>query len=109
MPNINLSLDTSNHSDTENNQGDNELESQSSLSYSSEDELLDMKEDENAKSRFQKRRKNFIPLRDRLRNLRHRRTMNMTEQSDYKSVLDSLKVVNGGQEIGANSTIRLVE
>jgi hypothetical protein len=50
MPNINLSLDTSNHSDTENNQGDNELESQSSGSYSSEDELLDMEEDENAKS-----------------------------------------------------------
>lgn len=34
-----------------------------------------------------------MPLRDRLRSLRHRRTLNITEQSDYKNVLDCLRVV----------------
>ena len=33
------------------------------------------------------------PLRDRIRNLRHRRSLNIESQSDFKQVLDSLNVV----------------
>ncbi len=36
-----------------------------------------------------------ISLRDRLRNLRHRKSMNLTETSDFINVLDSLNVPHG--------------
>ena len=37
-------------------------------------------------------KKQVIPLRDRIRNLRHRRTLNLIEENDYLNVLDSLNV-----------------
>ena len=37
-------------------------------------------------------KKQTIPLRDRIRNLRHRRTLNLIEENDYLNVLDSLNV-----------------
>lgn len=40
--------------------------------------------------------KKLIPLRDRLRNLRHRQSLNLTQETDYINVLDSLNVSNSG-------------
>jgi hypothetical protein len=56
---------------------------------------LKRKYESNNKSSVKKRhlkRKQLIPLRDRLRNLRHRRSLNLTQETDYINVLDSLNV-----------------
>lgn len=85
-------------------------ESTSSSSSSSSSETMDSSDDaedgldinklkrkyeSNNKSSVKKRHlkcKQLIPLRDRLRNLRHRRSLNLTQETDYINVLDSLNV-----------------
>jgi len=56
---------------------------------------LKKKYESNNKSSVKKKHlkgKQLIPLRDRLRNLRHRRSLNLTQETDYINVLDSLNV-----------------
>ena len=52
-----------------------------------------------------------ISLRDRLRNLRHRKSMNLTENSEFINVLDSLNVPHGSsnQRSRSNSIERITE
>lgn len=117
LPRVELSLlDCDSNTDIENNQGDSELDSRSSASESTshddvesdEGEEKDEEEGTVQATRYTKRQRQqsrgshgrhgrqrtSMPLRDRLRSLRHRRTLNITEQSDYKNVLDCLKVVD---------------
>jgi hypothetical protein len=108
---IELSVASNENSDTENNQGDNELDSQSSL-LSSDCSGIESDEEETVQAtRYNKRqrqrqcrgqRSSMPSLRDRLRSLRHRRTLNITEQSDYKDVLDCLKVVDSRETVDSD-------
>ncbi len=87
----------SNEDDTDlsGNNSDTDLESPSNACDSSEEEKVNLSKMKN-KSRYhtilQRTNKKNIPLRDRIRNLRHRRSLNLTQQKDYKNVLDSLNV-----------------
>lgn len=54
-------------------------------------------------------KRKLIPLRDRLRNLRYRQSLNLTQESDYINVLDSLNVTNkedsnNSSDINSNET-----
>jgi DDB1- and CUL4-associated factor 5 len=57
-------------------------------------DLINEKINENSK----KQRTRSISLRDRIRNLRHRQTLNLIQQTDYVNVLNSLSVSNNTNE-----------
>jgi len=81
--------------DLSNNKSDSELVSPLNTSGSSEEEKINAFKTKNTSRHLLRTSKNnrmLIPLRDRIRNLRHRRSLNLTQQTDYKNVLDSLKV-----------------
>jgi len=81
--------------DLSNNKSDSELVSPLNTSGSSEEEKTNAFKTKNTSRHLLRTTKNNrmqIPLRDRIRNLRHRRSLNLTQQTDYKNVLDSLKV-----------------
>lgn len=58
--------------------------SSSDLTSESDNDLLSQVEN--------KKKSKKVPLRDRVRNLRHRQSMNLTQQTDYIEVLDGLNV-----------------
>lgn len=72
----------------------------------SEDELdvnkLKQQYENNTNTNSNKKRK-IIPLRDRLRNLRHRQRLNLTQETDYINVLDSLNVTNTNNDSSSDS------
>lgn len=79
-------------------------ESSSSQSKSSSEEVsadedinIDHLLVDNAAKARRDRSKRNIKLRNKLRNLRHRRSLNLTEESDYLNVLGSLNVSTGGE------------
>lgn len=100
------SLERSTSAKTSQNNKWNKMISSSSNESSSDSELSDdLNIDQllcSSKTNLQKEvktksnnsRKLNISLRNRLRNLRHRKSLNLTQQSDYINVLDSLNVKN---------------
>lgn len=104
---INLDMNAANDDtdDLLNIESDTDLVNQSSYTSGEDTRDSDLSEEEPLNTYEQKKlskpkhlaaslnKKSFIPLRDRIRNLRHRQSLNLTEQTDYKNVLDSLNVV----------------
>jgi hypothetical protein len=66
-------------------------------------DLINERINENNKKRL------MISLRDRIRNLRHRQTLNLTQQTDYVNVLNSLSVSNNTNELVEGVPVQIVE
>ena len=75
------------------------IDSEESDENSDNDLNLDNFEDNS----LSKKKRRLLSLRDRLRNLRHRLSLNLTHEPDYLNVLGSLNVLNNENEIPGTS------
>lgn len=96
MPHVDLDMSVSNdESDSSSEASDTEsiASMTSGEDTESDEEFNNDVKFKRTKRCLKKNKRTFIPLRDRLRNLRHRRSLNLTETTDFKNVLDSLNFI----------------
>ena len=73
------------------------------------DALLRSKNEKCSKKSKSKQLKRSSSLRDRIRNLLHRKSLNIESQSDFKQVLDSLQVESSGQNEQIDASVEKSE